>query len=619
MIELSRFMQYLTSESIHDFSNHRRDTVLNFLESAATSNGRIKSKYDSNFLDDVLKCCRSGTLVGANVIKQLIQNAYALSKLGGNTRKLTVPPGGKLIVVGDLHGQLHDLLRILDEAGLPSPTNIFVFNGNYIDRGYKDVEVMTLVTSLFLCKPDFVVLNRGNHEDEFICRHNGFHRNCSQKYDEFTFALFCELFKQLPLCALINQSVLILHGGLFNNRSVSLGDLDKINRADEFVAYPPVAYPDCMITASPELRWKEYYKQLMRELLWSDPRSRHGIAPNVTRGGIGVEFGPDACKAFMRRNNISMIIRSHQCVRYGVDFPYIFSDDDAYTGFKDYSYGIMGNNYPKNSPLLVTVFSASNYNLDNDGAYIVLTDNSSTQNSEGGTIRIKHTSLHFSINRFNPDNKSSNLNDTKYSSLIADKYVYLTELICKKKSELQMQFELIDTQNSGYVTRTDWAKIIRNIIGVETIWLRLVNKICPPESLSASFVNYRLFLLDYNILYSTVLPTKSAQKYTNSSKQSTKSMFDSLDIHRANLHAAFQIETNSEAVTNGTAYNNDAAAGSSSEILDSYFEHRFKLLAAFESLDSDKDGVLSVYNASTLYLCNNFVMNFGFWSERIRL
>ena len=44
-------------------------------------------------------------------------------------------------VVGDLHGQLADLLHILDDAGMPSAQNAIVFNGDFVDRGPDGVEV----------------------------------------------------------------------------------------------------------------------------------------------------------------------------------------------------------------------------------------------------------------------------------------------------------------------------------------------------------------------------------------------------------------------------------------------------------------------------------------------
>lgn len=50
-----------------------------------------------------------------------------------------------VVVVGDVHGQLHDLLFLLRDAGYPSRDRIFVFNGDYVDRGAWGLETFLLL------------------------------------------------------------------------------------------------------------------------------------------------------------------------------------------------------------------------------------------------------------------------------------------------------------------------------------------------------------------------------------------------------------------------------------------------------------------------------------------
>ncbi|KAK8530875.1 hypothetical protein V6N13_030807 [Hibiscus sabdariffa] len=49
------------------------------------------------------------------------------------------------MVVGELHEQLHDLLFLFQEADFPSGNRIFVFNGDYVDRGAWGLRIFLLL------------------------------------------------------------------------------------------------------------------------------------------------------------------------------------------------------------------------------------------------------------------------------------------------------------------------------------------------------------------------------------------------------------------------------------------------------------------------------------------
>lgn len=67
-------------------------------------------------------------------------------------------------------------------------------------------------------------------------------------------------------------------------------------------------------------------QQVVLDILWSDPTesdAETGIVSNTMRDPQGagniVKFGPDVVHDFLKRNDLSMIIRAHECVMDGFE------------------------------------------------------------------------------------------------------------------------------------------------------------------------------------------------------------------------------------------------------------------------------------------------------------
>ncbi|XP_023017041.1 protein phosphatase D3 [Leptinotarsa decemlineata] len=229
----------------------------------------------------------------------------------------------KFTVCGDIHGQFYDLLNIFELNGLPSESNPYLFNGDFVDRGSFSVECIFTLFGFKLLYPNHFFMSRGNHESATMNQMYGFDGEVKFKYTAQMAELFTEVYNWLPLAHCLNQKVLVMHGGLFSKDDVTLDEIKKIDRNRQ----PPEEGPMC-------------------ELLWSDPQPQPGRAPS--KRGVGCQFGPDVTTKFLELNKLDYIIRSHEVKNEGYEV--------AHDG------------------KCITVFSAPNYcdTMGNKGAFINL-------------------------------------------------------------------------------------------------------------------------------------------------------------------------------------------------------------------------------------------------------
>ena len=217
-------------------------------------------------------------------------------------------------VCGDVHGQFSDLVKALLRGGLP-PFTRWLFLGDYVDRGPKSVEVICFLFALKMKYPNHILLIRGNHESPEMNACFGFQKECEKKLGAAIFQEFCRTFEYLPLAAVVGGKYFCVHGGIGPDLK-SLSQIEELTR-------PLVIPADGFIT----------------DLLWSDPCSSvDKYGPNAR--GPTVTWGRAPVQEFMKRNNLTKVIRGHQVARDGFEFP--FSPDES----------------------VVTMFTASNYSLE---------------------------------------------------------------------------------------------------------------------------------------------------------------------------------------------------------------------------------------------------------------
>jgi len=227
-----------------------------------------------------------------------------------------------LTIVGDVHGQYQDLLRIFKMAKYP-PHERFLFLGDYIDRGLQSIETICLLFALKIKYPDQIYLLRGNHECSYINRIYGFYDEVVRTYTPMIWNLFCKTFNNLPISATIDKKIFCIHGGISPELS-SLEDIEKINR--------PTEVPE---------------SGLLCDLLWADPNQNPDADDyEDSDRGTSYMFSLRPAEQFLHDMNFDLICRAHQAIMDGHEFSF------------------------PNSQAVLTLFSAPNYcnEFQNKGA-----------------------------------------------------------------------------------------------------------------------------------------------------------------------------------------------------------------------------------------------------------
>lgn len=327
--------------------------------------------------------------LNSNTLLKILRHGVLILSHEPNIIDVVVPDDGCVHVFGDLHGDVHSLANALSQAGLPSSTNCFVFAGDYVDRGPWGVEVLLIVLVLKFWQPNYVHILRGNHETTGCIQRYGFAKEVEYKYSAKMLPLFTNIFRQLPLAAVIRtlsanaenegikgessqqslakknvkrvtrsskkqsarqqqmypwagplslgeRRVVVMHGGLFRSDEGRKEGRNDIARLTELMEISRC--------------YDDPYENAIEDLLWSDPQACYnGIAQNTLRGA-GILFGETTVDFFLRDNHLHGIIRAHE----GPDMREKRPDmQDMQKGFS------LDMDLP--SGFVATVFSAANY------------------------------------------------------------------------------------------------------------------------------------------------------------------------------------------------------------------------------------------------------------------
>ncbi|KAJ8922782.1 hypothetical protein NQ315_007817 [Exocentrus adspersus] len=435
-------------------------------------------------LIEIFRKHRHFKLQPRNVAEILRRSIIALKKLP-NINIASTSISKQITVCGDLHGKFDDLLVILHKNGLPSVENPYVFNGDFIDRGKRGLEVLLILLISLLALPGAVYLNRGNHEDIIMNQRYGFIREVQSKYrknSEKLLRLIEGVYRYLPLGTIVNNKVLIVHGGISDSTDLEMiRSLDRGKYAS--LLRPPLS--DSSTAPGSDTINKVEWKQVF-DILWSDPQETKGCVPNTLRGA-GTYFGPDVTKKFLEDNRLLYIIRSHEC--------------------KPDGYEVCHNNR------VITIFSASNYYEvgSNNGAYLKLVG------PELDTHYVQYMA----------NSGRRKLNFYQRMGLVESGAAKELKMqIMNSKRQIEDAFSAADPENTGYISITEWCVALEQATGLQIPWRMLKDKLVSidPET--------------NKVKYQTTFDIKSDKL---NSVQGATTVVETLYRNKTSLEAIFRI------------------------------------------------------------------------------
>jgi predicted phosphodiesterase len=224
--------------------------------------------------------------------------------------------GPRVVIIGDIHSDFNALGAIFKKLALSTydyfSKAIFIFCGDYTDRGRRPLETLRLLYALRTYLGDRCILLKGNHEL--------INYSCSILRPTFSPAdtselmnrilppevnnLYVSYLARLPFLVSLTHSgkrYLVCHG--------------SIPRHDYAEVFSEEKLMDCALPVS------DYSKEgiMLNQMLWGDP----GNASSSFRGTeIRFEFSKAEFIEFMDRNHYDILIRGHQPVDNGVMFCY---------------------------------------------------------------------------------------------------------------------------------------------------------------------------------------------------------------------------------------------------------------------------------------------------------
>ena len=203
------------------------------------------------------------------------------------------------------------MIHLFKINGFPSLERPYIFNGDFTDKGAQGLECLLSLLLIKLYCNECICLHVGNHETQSFYPKR-LRTQIIEKYDEETYQLVRQVLLQLPLGAIIDDRIFVVHAGI-PEKNFNLEDLRHYKRGRDYDR-------------------ESVEGLLLRRSVWTDPSEGDSASEegNGEEDGDGIEENVEEFKldpdndddrgwytaahtdTFLKKHSLEYIVRGHE-------------------------------------------------------------------------------------------------------------------------------------------------------------------------------------------------------------------------------------------------------------------------------------------------------------------
>ncbi|KAL3926507.1 MAG: hypothetical protein SGBAC_013452, partial [Bacillariaceae sp.] len=264
------------------------------------------SKLDKSYVQDILKDGKQ-LLAEVDSIYDLSLPRIELGEDANSSRK-------GITVVGDIHADFSNMIHLFKVNGFPSLERPYIFNGDMTDKGEQSLECLLGLLLIKRYCNECMYLHVGNHETRSFYKKT-LKTQVMEMYDEETYESVRDLLLELPLGAVVDDRILVIHGGIPYN-GFDLNELRHYKRGRDIdrdsvegTLFHRAVWAD---PTDGDDDWEKPEDDDDDEEGDEDDDDEDDIA-DKKRG----HFTAVSTEAFLKKNSLQYIVRSHQIFKPG--------------------------------------------------------------------------------------------------------------------------------------------------------------------------------------------------------------------------------------------------------------------------------------------------------------